>query len=60
MILKTSGIGYGENYAEMFSAFAKVKAYIEKKYPGTKTDMVYTLDRIGRALLPIRIAATRG
>jgi hypothetical protein len=43
MVIHQREIGYGENYAEFFEALVKAKTYMEKKYPGIKIVLMYSL-----------------
>ncbi|MCG6909812.1 MAG: hypothetical protein LJE94_06760 [Deltaproteobacteria bacterium] len=43
MIIHQREIGYGDTYPEFFAALAKVKAYLENKYPEISVGLMYNL-----------------
>lgn len=55
MIIHQREISYKGNYPEFFEALAKLKAYMERKYPKTSVELMYNLaGKRGRATVQIR------
>ena len=55
MIIHQREITYRGNYPKFFEALAKLKAYMEKKFPETSVELMYNLaGKRGRATMQIQ------